>query len=660
MNHQRYAATILSSFAMFVLTSGLCLAQGKSYSVKSPDAKTELSVGVSGKISISIFHNGQEVVLPTSISMELASGMRIGSSPVVKSTKPGSFRGTIEPVVPEKRNVIPDIYNELLIEFKGNYSVKVRAYDDGVAYRFVTDMAGTVKVRNEELSLTLAPYDSIWFPDETSFLSHSERLYRLLAISDIADTQMCCLPAVIVKSNGLKVAVSESDLLDYAGLYLRGSGGGQPVLQSKFPPYPLEEQLYRDRTVKITKTADYIAETKGVREFPWRVFAIAEKDGDLIENDIIYRLGSPLRLKETSWIKPGKVAWDWWNANNIHGVDFQSGINTKTYKVYIDFASRHGLEYAIFDEGWSKPSDLFQINPQMNMEELFAHAKKKDVGIILWVTSKALDDRMSDALDQFEKWGAKGIKVDFMQRDDQKMVNFYEKTAIEAAKRHLLVDFHGAYKPTGFSRTYPHVLTREGVRGLEWDKWSLDITPQHDVTLPFTRMFAGAMDFTPGAMRNASKENFRAVFTEPMSQGTRCHQLAMYVVYESPLQMLCDSPSNYDREPAIMEFLSPVPTTWDLTKVLNASIGHYVTVARKKGSDWFIGSMTNWTPRDFNLKLDFLDAGNYELTEYADGVNADMYASDYRKSSRQVKSSEIITIHLASGGGWAARIRKVN
>ena len=660
MNHQRYAAMIPLSFAMVVLLSGQCLAQGKSYSVKSPDARTEVRVGVSGKITISIVHNGQEIVSPSPISMDLGSEKRIGTSPVVKSTTPGSFRGTIQPVVAEKRNFIPDIYNELLIRFKGDFSVKLRAYDDGVAYRFATDMAGTVKVRDEELTLTLAPNDSIWFPDEASFLSHSERLYRLLAVSDIADTQMCCLPAVIVKSNGLKVAVSESDLLDYAGLYLRGAGGGQPVLKSKFPPFPREEQLEGDRTVKITKTADYIAETKGVREFPWRVFAIAEKDGDLIENDIIYRLGSPLRLKETSWIRPGRVAWDWWNANNLYGVSFKSGINTETYKHFIDFASRWKIEYVIFDEGWSKPSDLLEINPDMKMDELFAFAKEKNVGIILWVTSKALDDRMTEALDRFEKWGARGIKVDFMQRDDQKMVNFYEKTAIEAAKRHLLVDFHGAYKPTGFNRAYPHVLTREGVRGLEWSKWSVDITPQHDVTLPFTRMFAGAMDFTPGAMRNASKENFRAVFTEPMSQGTRCHQLAMYVVYESPLQMLCDNPSKYDREPAMMEFLSVVPTTWDQTRVLNASISHYVTVARKKGAEWYIGSMTDWAPRDFDLKLDFLGAGDYEIMEYADGVNADKYASDYRISSRQVKASDTITIRLAPGGGWAARIKKAN
>jgi len=412
--------------------------------------------------------------------------------------------------------------------------------------------------------------------------------------------------------------------------------------------------------MKVSKAADYIARTNGVREFPWRVFAIADKDGDLIENDIVYRLGSPLKLKETSWIKPGKVAWDWWNANNLVVVPFKAGINTETYKHYIDFAARYGLEYVIFDEGWSKPSDLFQINPDMNMDELFAFAAKKKVGIILWVTSKALDERMIEALDRFEKWGAKGVKVDFMQRDDQKMVNWYEKVAIETAKRHLLVDFHGAYKPTGFSRTYPHVLTREGVRGLENSKWSADITPQHDVTLPFTRMFAGPMDYTPGAMINGTKDNFRPIFNQPMSQGTRCHQLAMYVVYESPLQMLCDSPSNYDRQPDAMEFLSIVPTTWDQTKTLNARIGRYVTVARKKGNDWFIGAMTDWTPRDFQVSLDFLDAGKYQMTLYCDGVNADRNASDYRKETSQVNRSGQVALHLAPGGGWAAFIKKID
>lgn len=655
-SHHVYVSIMLALPLAFI---SICAGQAKSYSVKSPDGKTELSIQVTDHISFSVVHNGENVLTASAISMAIQPDRVVGSEPVVRSTKPKFVNATIEPIVPEKRKLIPDVYNELTIQFKGEYGLKLRAYDDGVAYRFFTGLPGTIKVKSEELSLDLSQSDSLWFGEETSFLSHSERDYKLRAAKDIADTQFCVLPTILVKPNGLKVVISESDLLDYAGLYLRGNGSAQPGLRSKFPPYPLEEKLVGDRTIKVTKAADYIAETRGTREFPWRVFAIAEKDGDIIGNDIVYRLGSPLRLKETSWIKPGKVAWDWWNANNIYGVDFRSGINTETYKYYIDFASRHGLEYVIFDEGWSEPGNLSNINPNMKMEELFSHAKEKNVGIILWVTSKALDERMTESLDQFARWGAKGIKVDFMQRDDQKMVNFYERTAIEAAKRHLLVDFHGAYKPTGFSRTYPNALTREGVRGLENDKWATDLNPDHDLTLPFTRMFAGAMDYTPGAMRNATKENFRAVFTQPMSQGTRCHQLAMYIVYESPLQMLSDSPPNYEREPEVLEFLTSVPTTWDQTNVLNAKIGDYVTVARKKGNDWYLGSMSDWTPRDFEVSLGFLDSGKYEMTIYSDGINADKYAGDYKKSSQQVSKADMIHLHLAPGGGWVAHFRLI-
>ena len=660
MNFPRPSAIALCSLILLVWINGICLAQQRIYHVTSPDGKTELRVQIGDKLAVSLLHNGQEIVSPSPISMDLEPARTLGLRPIVKSTTPKSVRESIIPVLPEKRKVIPDVFNELGIQFDGNYGLKLRAYDDGVAYRFTTKLPGQITVRNEELAIHLSPDDSVWFPEETSFLSHSERSYRLLAVKQIADTQMCCVPAVIVKASGLTIAFSEADLLDYAGLYLRGHGSGQAILNSKFPPYPLEEQQVRDRTVIVSKAADYVAKTTGTREFPWRVFAIAEKDGDLIENDIIYRLGSPLKLKETAWIKAGKVAWDWWNANNLYGVDFKSGINTETYKYYIDFASRYGLECVIFDEGWSKPSDLFEINPLMNMEQLFAYAKQKNVGIILWVVWKALDDRMVEALDRFAQWGAVGIKVDFMQRDDQKMVNYYERVAVEAAKRHLLVDFHGAYKPTGFGRTYPNVLTREGVKGLEHSKWSEDVTPKHDVTLPFTRMFAGPMDFTPGAMINATKVDFRPIFNRPMSQGTRCHQLAMYVVYESPLQMLCDSPSNYEREPDAMEFLSVVPTTWDRTKVLNAMIGEYVTVARQKGNDWYVGAMTDWTPRDFRISLDFLDAGKYEMTIYADGINADRYANDYTKETKKVSRMDAVTLHLAPGGGWAARLKKID
>jgi alpha-glucosidase len=372
---------------------------------------------------------------------------------------------------------------------------------------------------------------------------------------------------------------------------------------------------------------------------------------------MIYKLAKPCQLDDTSWIKPGKVAWDWWNWNNIYGVDFRAGINTETYKYYIDFASKYGIEYVILDEGWYKLGNLLDVVPEINVEELVTHGKEKNVGIILWVIWKTLDDQLEEALDQFVKWGVKGIKVDFMQRDDQWMVNYYYKIAREAAKRHLLVDFHGAYKPTGLIRTYPNVLTSEGVRGLENSKWSKDDpSPGHNVTIPFIRMLAGPMDYTPGAMLNATKEPFRPVFNRPMSQGTRCHQLAMYVVYESPLQMLCDSPSNYLKEAECMDFFSRVPTVWDDTKVLDAKVGEYVLITRRSGNEWYVGAMTNWTARELEVDFSFLDAGNYTIEIYQDGINADRNAMDYKKVVRTVTKNEKLNIHLAPGGGWVGRL----
>ncbi len=402
--------------------------------------------------------------------------------------------------------------------------------------------------------------------------------------------------------------------------------------------------------------ADYIARTSGERTFPWRILIIAREDADLIENTMVYRLAPKLELVDTSWIRPGKVAWDWWNANNIYGVDFRAGVNTETYRYYIDFAADHGIEYVILDEGWYGLGDLFDINPEIDMEELLSHARDRGVGIILWVVWKTLDDQLQPALDQFERWGVAGIKVDFMQRDDQLMVHYYWKIAAEAAKRRLLVDFHGAYKPAGLRRAYPNVLTREGVRGLENSKWSEHPTPEHNVTLPFTRMLAGPVDYTPGAMINAQEKNFHPVFTRPMSLGTRCHQLAMYVVFESPLQMLADSPSNYLREPECLSFLSAVPTVWDETRVLAARVGDYVALARRHGDEWYIGAMTDWTPRELALDLSFLGEGAFCIEIFEDGVNADRNAIDYRRVEKTIMADERLTISLATGGGWAARI----
>jgi len=455
---------------------------------------------------------------------------------------------------------------------------------------------------------------------------------------------------------GAKVAIAESDLDDYPGLWLRGTGGNG--LAGAFPPYPLKENLTSDRDYRVVESADYIAATAGTRAFPWRVIGIADKDGDLLTNQIVYLLEKPSMVQDTSWIKPGKVAWDWWNANNVYGVDFKAGVNTETYKYYIDFAAKYGIPYIILDEGWYKLGNVLDVVPEINMEELAAYAKQKNVGIILWVVWKTLDDQLIPALDLFQKWGVKGIKVDFMQRSDQVLIDYFYKVSRECAKRKMLVDFHGDQKPATMTRTWPNLISTEGVRGMEWSKWSADSEPKHNVTLPFTRMFLGPMDYTPGAMRNATKLTFAPLFGQPMALGTRCHQLAMYVVFESPLQMLSDSPSNYLREPEIMDFLGPVPSEWDETKVLDAKIAEYVAVARRNGRDWYVGAMTDWTARNLEIDLSFLPEGNFTMEAYQDGINADRNASDYKKTTLAVNRNTKLKLSLASGGGWAARIHQ--
>jgi len=458
-----------------------------------------------------------------------------------------------------------------------------------------------------------------------------------------------------VDAGGVKVAIAESDIEDYPGLWLRGTGGSG--LAATFPPYPLKESLSNDRDYRVTETADYIAVTRGARTYPWRILAIAENDGDLITNQLVWLLAKPSQIADPSWIRPGKVAWDWYNANNIYGVNFRAGINTQTYKYYIDFASKYGIEYIILDEGWYRLGNVLDVVPEMNIEEIVAYAKQKNVGVILWVVWKTLADQLQPALDQYEKWGIKGIKVDFMQRDDQIVMKFYHDLAREAAKRKMLVDFHGAQRSVLLARTWPNLITNEGVKGLEHTKWSRDVEPEHNVTLPFTRMLLGPMDFTPGAMLNATKETFAPIFNRPMALGTRCHQLAMYVVYESPLQMLADSPSNYLREPEAMEFLGPVPTVWDETRVLEAKLGDYVVIARRHGRDWYIGAMNDWTPRELEIGLSFLPEGNFQMQAYQDGLNADRMAGDFQLVKRQVDRNARLKIRLAPGGGWAARIR---
>ena len=648
---------LTSLFASLFLFIPFSSSKAEEYKIASPDGNLVLSISVKENITYSLSSAGKLLILPSVIGMEIENHGEICKNAVVIKTDRRSGDNILTPVAPVKRRKVEDKFNETTLIFKNNFSLVFRIYNDGAAYRFITDFPDKITVKNETVNITAAEDYKIFFPEEEKFQTHQERLYKHINISEIGEKRFCSIPAMIDKGQDGKIVFTEADLFDYAGIYLSGSQV-KTTLKAIYPHYALKTELKRDRDEIVKEAADYFAITTGKREFPWRVLAFAKQDKELLENDIVFRLAKDNQIGNTDWIKPGKVAWDWWNANNVYGVDFKSGINTNTYKYYIDFASKYGIEYVILDEGWYKLGNLLELNPEINMEELTKYAKEKNVGIILWVVWKTLDMQLEQALDQFVKWGIKGIKVDFMQREDQWMINYYEKVAVEAAKRKLLVDFHGAFKPTGLYKTYPNVLTSEGVKGLENNKWGKEASPGNDVTFPFMRMFAGPVDYTPGAMMNATQNDFKEIFNRPMSQGTRCHQLAMYVIYESPLQMLADSPSNYLKEEECTSFISRVPVVWDNTKALDAKTGEYILVARQTGDNWYVGAMTNWTARDLTIDFSFLQSGEYKIEIFQDGVNADKCAVDYKRIVKTVSASDKLNIHLASGGGWAAKVSK--
>ena len=528
-----------------------------SFDLRSPDKRIEVRVRTAPRLRYDVLLHGRALMEDCTLSLDV-DHVALGVNPKVISAKERTYDQFIEPSIRQKFAKIRDNYNELRLQLDGGYSVVFRAYNEGVAYRFETALPQQqVKIYGEEVKYNFAGNAIAYYPQEDSFMSHNERKYLPQHLNEIASEFIASMPVVLDATGGAKVALAESDVEEYPGLWFHGTGG--PGLVGTFPHYPLKEKLEGDRNYFVTEAADYIAVTSGTRTYPWRIIGMVDRDADLLTNQIVYLLAKPSQLQDTSWIKPGKVAWDWWNYNNIYGVDFKAGVNTQTYKYYIDFAAKYGLQYIILDEGWYKLGNVLDVVPEINMEELTAYAKQKNVGIILWVVWKSLDDQLIPALDLWAKWGIKGIKVDFMQRDDQLLINFYHKVSSETAKRHMLVDFHGGQKQITMTRTWPNMISGEGVRGMEWSKWSADSEPKHNVTLPYTRMFLGPMDYTPGAMLNATKLGFAPIFQRPMALGTRCQQLAMYVVYESPLQMLSDSPSNYMREPEAMEFLSPIP-----------------------------------------------------------------------------------------------------
>jgi len=647
--HQMKNSLLLA--LLFILT--VSFAYSKDYKVTSPDGKISVNVYVGTEIKWSATIDDKEVINSSKIAMTLDNGKVLGNNEKVKSAKVSILNEVSRPVVANKRSEITDNCNILTISFTSGFALQFRAYDDGVAYRFETFLKDDIIVKDEISEYIFPAGSHSWYPLEESFMSHNERIFLYSSLDTIGKKHLASLPTLF-QVNGINVLITESDIDDYPGMWLIGEGSGK--ISGTWSKYPDTEKLTRDRDLHITGTKDYLAKTKGTRTFPWRAFVIARNDVKLIESDLVYKLAKPNQIKDPGWIKPGQVAWDWWNANNLYGVDFRSGINNDTYKYYIDFASKNGIEYIILDEGWYTLGNVVEQVPGIDVQALCKYAESKNVSIILWVVWKSFWDKIDEAIALYEKWGVKGVKVDFMQRDDQKIVNFYLEATKKTAEHHLLIDFHGAYKPDGLGRTWPNALTREGVKGMENNKWSKDINPDHDVTLPFTRMVAGPMDYTPGAMVNMDRTNYNPQFTRPESQGTRAHQVALYVIYESPLQMLSDSPSNYMKEQETTDFIVNIPVVWDDIVGLDGKVGDYLLLARRSGSEWFVGALTDWTSRDMELNLSFLPAGEYIMEIFQDGINADKYAGDYKHLKTSVKSGDKMKIHLAPGGGWAARI----
>lgn len=632
--------------------------------LQSPDKNIELQIGAGTQLSYRVAYLGQTLLDSCKAAIQLQNGLVLGNKVQVTKATRRSVQDTITPVVKEKRGRIPDFFNEIILQCKGNYNVIFRAYNDGIAYRFTTNFKDSITILNENALFHFNQPQTIYYTpvnkrsDADIFHTSFESPYTQARLDTISKEVLIFTPTLLYANNAPKIAITESDLLDYAGMFLQAESGNS--IKGVFAPYPKNIMVTEAEFPQqiVTERENYIAKSQGTRVFPWRVIAIAPTDADLLMNDLVYRLATPNRLKETDWIEPGTSTEEWIIGSNIYNVPFKSGINTETYKYYIDFASRFGLEYVMLDAGWSDVKDLFKIAPGMNMDSITNYAKEKGVNLTLWTLSMTLDRQLDAAMQQFKKWGVKCIMTDFMDRDDQFMVNFYERIAEATAKYKIMVMFHGAYKPAGLQRTYPHLITREAALGSEFNIWSDLVTPEHDLLLPFIRQLSGPMDYEPGILDNATAKTFRSIGEKVMTQGTRTHQLAMFVIYESPLQMFSGNPSTGFKEPDFMELLGSLPTVWDETKILKAQFSDYIVMARRNGNDWYLAAMNDWTPYDTSISLDFLPVGNYKATLCADGINADRYPADYFIRERTVTASDNLTIRLAPGGGYVVRLIK--
>ena len=638
-------------------------AGAQKYKITSPDQNISVLVEIGKSISYSVKYKDKILISASKISISIQPDVFFGKAPVVYDTLTRLIRSTIIPVIKEKRALIPDIYKELVLRFNNHTELQFRVYDDGVAYRFASGLPGEITVVNEEAGFNFPPGTLIYYPQVTKrtdadiFHTSFEEPYSKGDLDTLSDNMFAFSP-VLLEPEGLpKVLITESDINDYPGMFLVKSAGSG--LSGRFASYPLKENVSGSgfRQKLVVERAPYIARTKGTRTFPWRIIAVAPDDGDLLTNDIVYRLAPGPEFTDFTWIKPGKSTEEWITGLNLYKVDFEAGLNTQTYKYYIDFAVRFGFQYVMLDAGWSDVNDLFSITPEMDMEEITGYAKKKGIGLILWTQALTIEKQMEQAFHQFKKWDIKIVMTDFIDRNDQVAIDFMRRFADECARNKFMCMIHGAPIPAGFSRTFPNMLARESVLGSEYNAWSSKANPQHDLMLPFIRMVAGPMDYEPGILQNATKEQtVKMGFEKVIAQGTTMHQIAMFEVYESPLQLFSGNLSDAVREPELMELLGKIPTVWDETIILKAKLGKYVVEARRDGDDWYLAAMNDWTPAEFSVPLGFLEDGVYEAEIACDGINAARNPQDYSIKNSKVSQKDNITIKLAPGGGFIARI----
>ena len=647
--------------AALIFLPSLNAQKKKPLEITSPEGAILVRVETAPKLQWSVFHKGQEIIAPSPISMTLQSGEVLGVNARIARQKTEKINTSFN-AINYRKAVVQDVCTQVTLSFRGDYGIIFRVYDDAVAYRFFTERPGDITIREEEASFNFTADHQAFIPiqwdyrDGKIFNSSFEATYREISLSQFPKDSLAFLPVLVDAGQGKKALILEADLENYPGMYLDLNSTGKGLM-GVFAPYPVETYVKGINIIPIRRAA-YIARTDGTRSFPWRVVAISENDRELLNCDIVQKLASPNRLGDISWIKPGQVAWDWWSNMNISHVDFRAGMNTPSYKYYIDFAARYGIPYILLDGGWNVAGDLTRARPEIDLDELVAYGRLKGVGIIVWCSWKDVLAQKDKAFPYYEKTGVKGMKIDFVDRDDQVAVASTYEIARQAAGHILLVDYHGVFKPTGLQRTYPNVVGYEGVYGLENFKWANPDGPRYAVTIPFIRNQAGPMDYTSGAMRNSNRANFRAVNSHPMGQGTRVNMMAQYIVFEVPVQMLADNPTAYLREPECTSFITKIPTTFDETVPLDGKVAEYVAIARRKADTWFVGAMTSWTPRELEIDFSFLPEGNYRAEIFRDGINADRDATDYTTEVITIRKGDTLKIKMMSGGGWAARLEK--